>query len=185
MQGVEVIRGIHIEPWRFDMARNTVLSLIPAAFDWCVVLDMDEVLHEGWRAQLDDLGTRKNCLYIWQGGPLQNRILKDPLPNVQFMDDRRIHRRFGYAWRYPCHEELFGYGGAEDELVDSAVTIEHLPDPNKSRAQYFEILEHAANDEAWHSARMQLYYGRELAYRGEYDKAVDYFRRCAQRQMAY
>ena len=27
------------------------------------MLHMDEVLHEGWRDQLDDLGTRKNGLY--------------------------------------------------------------------------------------------------------------------------
>lgn len=189
MQGCEVIRNIAVKPWRFDVPRNTVLSLIPADVDWCICLDLDEVLHEGWRDQLDDLGTRKNGLYHWQGGPLQERIRKDAgletLPPTYFWDDRRIHRRFGYAWRYPCHEELFSYGGNEDELVDCGIVIEHLPDPNKDRGQYFDILSHAANDECWASARMQHYYGRELAYRGQYDKAVDYFRRCAQRQMAY
>ena len=73
-------------------------------------------------------------------------------------------------------------GTAEDELVDCGVVIEHLPDNTKSRAQYFDTLKFAANDECYHSPRMQHYYGRELCYRGQYDEAVDYFRRVAQRQ---
>jgi glycosyltransferase involved in cell wall biosynthesis len=33
-----------VRPWRFDIARNTALSLLPEDIDYCVSLDMDEVL---------------------------------------------------------------------------------------------------------------------------------------------
>lgn len=167
--GVQVIRGLNIQPFRFDMARNTVLSMVPADTDWCIALDMDEMLDEGWRDKLDDLGTRKQNVYHWS-------------PEYAFLDDRRIHRRFGYAWRYPCHEELYAYGGVEDELVDSPVVIRHFPDAGKARG-YLDILAPAATAEYPTSSRMQFYYGRELCFHNRYDEAVDYFRRCALQQM--
>jgi glycosyltransferase involved in cell wall biosynthesis len=46
--GINVI-NIRIDPWRFDDARNASLAAIPLDIDYCIALDMDEVLIQGWK----------------------------------------------------------------------------------------------------------------------------------------
>ena len=46
--------GVHvtkkeIKPWRFDVARNESLKLVPEDYDICVCTDLDEVFKPGWR----------------------------------------------------------------------------------------------------------------------------------------
>ena len=38
-----------VTPWRFDVARNKSLELVPEDCDICVCTDLDEVLVPGWR----------------------------------------------------------------------------------------------------------------------------------------
>ncbi|MFR4757226.1 MAG: glycosyltransferase [Evtepia gabavorous] len=38
-----------ITPWRFDVARNQSLELVPEDADLCVCTDLDEVFQPGWR----------------------------------------------------------------------------------------------------------------------------------------
>ena len=45
--------NICITPWRFDKAREAVLALIPRDIDVCISLDLDEVMEEGWRAEIE------------------------------------------------------------------------------------------------------------------------------------
>ena len=52
-RGVNVTSKI-INPWRFDVARNEALSLVPLDFDICISLDLDEVLNSNWRNILED-----------------------------------------------------------------------------------------------------------------------------------
>jgi len=42
-----------IKPWRFDVARNTSLDLVPTDCDICVCTDLDEIFEEGWREKLE------------------------------------------------------------------------------------------------------------------------------------
>jgi glycosyltransferase involved in cell wall biosynthesis len=42
-------------PWRFDVARNHLLDLIPEDTDWIFNLDVDEVFGDGWRAALEKM----------------------------------------------------------------------------------------------------------------------------------
>lgn len=49
------VRGIRVEkkiiiPWRFDVARNESLKLVPADCDVCVCTDLDEVLKYSGKA---------------------------------------------------------------------------------------------------------------------------------------
>ena len=51
-------RGVHvksqkIQPWRFDVARNLSLELVPKDADICICIDLDEVLLPGWRKKLE------------------------------------------------------------------------------------------------------------------------------------
>ena len=50
-------RGAHVEqkiiaPWRFDVARNKSLKLIPKDADICCCIDLDEQFQPGWREKL-------------------------------------------------------------------------------------------------------------------------------------
>ena len=38
--------------FRFDVARNDSLEMIPLDYDVCVCLDLDEVIEPGWREKL-------------------------------------------------------------------------------------------------------------------------------------
>ena len=51
--GVNVVQEI-ITPWRFDVARNKSLELLPDDTDICVCTDLDEVLLPGWRKKLEE-----------------------------------------------------------------------------------------------------------------------------------
>ena len=63
-KGVTVHR-IGIRPWRFDDARNAVMSLIPGDVDVCVTMDMDVFLAPGWRPKVEAAWTPgTTALYI-------------------------------------------------------------------------------------------------------------------------
>ena len=48
-----------IKPWRFDVARNKSLDLVPIDTDICVCTDIDEVFEEGWRKKLENVWNDK------------------------------------------------------------------------------------------------------------------------------
>jgi len=50
--GINVV-SINVNPFRFDDARNVSLSLLPPDIDYCIALDMDEILVDGWRKHLE------------------------------------------------------------------------------------------------------------------------------------
>lgn len=152
---------ISINPWRFDMARNTVLSVIPPDFDVCVSLDLDEVLQPGWRKAIEDAWvpgtTRLRYLFNW-GGP------------VEFYYEK-IHARIGYKWHHPCHEYPVPYGIEEKWAQVDKLLVVHLPDPNKSRAQYLELLKWSVEEDP-NCPRNAFYYGRELSFRSSWDESI-------------
>ena len=54
--GVEVKEEV-ITPWRFDVARNKSLEMLPQDTDICVCTDLDEVFNPGWREKLEEIWT--------------------------------------------------------------------------------------------------------------------------------
>jgi glycosyltransferase involved in cell wall biosynthesis len=171
-----VVYDILQSPWRFDLARNTALNLIPKDVDLCLSIDLDEELQPGWAESLEEAwqetnGTlnRANCdlVYTWDAnGNPQNRL-----------SPQRIHSRRNYVWRHPCHEALYWVGTNTEVSVKSTdISIHHRPDNNKSRGQYLDLL-HQATVEDSNSARMCYYYARELYFRAQWDKAIQEFQR--------
>jgi glycosyltransferase involved in cell wall biosynthesis len=56
------VNEILLKPFRFDDARNASLISIPTDADYCIALDVDEVLAPGWREALEkafDAGYRQ------------------------------------------------------------------------------------------------------------------------------
>jgi tetratricopeptide (TPR) repeat protein len=167
------ISQVSIKPWRFDDARNAALALLPDDIDYCIALDMDEVLLPNWRQELEKMHeqkvTRPRYTYTWSW---QDEAEKKP--GLQYGGDK-IHLRHGYRWKHPVHEvivtdrieEVQGWCGLE---------IHHHPDSTKSRGQYFPLLKQAIIEDP-HDDRNAFYYARELFFYGEYLEAAKEFKR--------
>ena len=162
---------ISIKPWRFDDARNASLAALPDDIDYCIALDMDEVLLPGWRKELEGMitqgVTRPRYKYTWSWK-------EDGTPGLQYGGDK-IHARHGYRWKHPVHEviisdrvpEVQGWCGLE---------IHHFPDHTKPRSQYHPLLKVAVEEDP-HDDRNAYYYARELYFAGLYEEAAQEFRR--------
>lgn len=167
--GIEVAVA-SINPWRFDDARNASLALLPADIDFCIALDMDEVLVEGWRQELEAVHastTRPRYKYTWSWK-------EDGSEGLTYGGDK-IHKRHGYRWHHPVHEVLVA-DRIEEIQEWTKLEIHHHPDHTKSRGQYFPLLELAVKEDPTDD-RNQYYLAREYFFNGMYDKAADMFRK--------
>ena len=104
--GIEAHRAT-LSDFRFDVARNMALNLVPSDVDICVSLDMDEVpdpdffdlLRKGWKP---DTG---RAWVMWDTGNI-------------WANNNRIHARHNYEWRYPCHEVIEPIDKSLDKLCN-------------------------------------------------------------------
>jgi glycosyltransferase involved in cell wall biosynthesis len=158
-----VVDVVVIDPWRFDKARNIALSMIPEDIDYCIALDMDEVLIPGWRDELEkahkDKVTRPRYVYTWSWK-------EDGSPGLVYGGDK-IHTRKNYSWKHPVHEVL--HSGEEETQGWYNIKIHHHPDSSKTRSQYLPLLELSVTEDP-DDDRNAHYYARELYFYGEYEK---------------
>ena len=168
--GINVV-SVSVKPWRFDDARNSSLALLPSDIDYCIALDMDEVLVEGWREELEkankDGVTRPTYRFITDWDSKGNSSME--------FEGFRIHARNGYRWKYPIHEVPEAYGIEETRQFVN-LEIHHRPDNNKSRGQYLPLLKMAV-DEDPNGPRAAFYYGREMFFHGKLKEAAEQFSR--------
>lgn len=171
--GINVI-DVTIRPWRFDMARNAALAAIPEDIDYCIALDMDEVLLPGWKQELKlalKAGwTRPRYKYTWSWTDPE-----ETQPGLEYGGDK-IHSRRGYRWIHPVHEVLNTYGDVKETQGWVGLQIHHHPDNTKSRGQYFPLLAMAVA-ETPNDDRNAYYYARELFFNRQYKKAAEEFKR--------
>jgi tetratricopeptide (TPR) repeat protein len=157
-------------PWRFDVARNASLALVPEDADLCIALDMDEVLLPGWREQLEkaftDGVTRPRYQYTWSW-------VSEGVPGLVYGGDK-IHHRHGYSWKHPVHEVLVPAGIEIQGWYN--LQIHHHPDQSKSRGQYLPLLELSVREDP-DDDRNAHYYARELFFNGQLELAGQEFRR--------
>ena len=50
-----IVKEKIIIPWRFDVARNESLEMVPGDVDICVCIDLDKVIEPGWRDKLESI----------------------------------------------------------------------------------------------------------------------------------
>jgi len=162
------INVIHVRsvPFRFDDARNASLMALPDDIDYCVALDMDEVMRPGWRSELEKALaegiTRPQYRFITDWNP-------DGSPAVEF-DGFRIHKRKGIRWVYPIHEVPTEYDDEPKVSKKFNFEIWHMPDKTKSRGQYLPQLEQAVKEDR--NSRNLYYLGREYFYRKMFVEAA-------------
>ena len=166
-------RNVHvttkkINPWRFDVARNLSLELVPEDADICVCTDLDEVFKKGWRKTLEKLWnkttTRLRYDYNW-------KLKEDNTPEVNFYIEK-IHSRHNYKWTHPVHEVLTYFGDKEEIITTDEITLNHYPDNTKSRSSYLPLLELSVQEDKEDDRNMH-YLGREYMYYGKWNECID------------
>lgn len=166
-QGVIVKREV-IHPFRFDVARNKSLEMVPGDTDICVCTDLDEVLLPGWRKELEKVWKENTnrCRYTYHWS-----LDEDDCPIVSFYYEK-IHSRKNYHWVYPVHEVLEYLGEKENYVINDHIVLKHYPDTNKSRSNYLELLELSVKENP-DCDRNTHYLGREYMYHQKYQQAID------------
>jgi len=157
-----------ITPWRFDIARNESLKLVPEDYDICVCTDLDEVFEKGWREKLEQAWekdtTRARYNYNWRlddkGNPIVNFYIE------------KIHTRKNYIWTHPVHEVLKYEKEQEKFITIDNMTVNHYPDDKKSRSSYLPLLELSVK-ECPNDDRNVHYLGREYMYYGRWNECID------------
>ena len=163
---------VTIFPWRFDLARNVVMALLPEDIDICIALDLDEQLSPNWRAVLNAQ---------WDCGE-HNRLKFRYVHNFKANGDEGTvgvkdfaHGRFHWVWKHRVHEKLYYEGGDQNVLTTMNITVAHRQDPHKQRANYLELLEQECADPSATTAQHLFWLAREYLYADEFEKAVDCF----------
>ena len=157
-----------IDPWRFDVARNLSLEMVPDDTDICICMDLDEVIEEGWRKKLEKIWNsninRLSYNYNWSFDDLGN-------PKVNFYISK-MHDRHNYKWTHPVHEVLTFKGKNEVTFTTDEITINHYPDSTKSRSSYLPLLELSVKEDPMDDRNMH-YLGREYMYYQRWNECID------------
>ena len=157
-----VVHDIFISPWRFDLARNAVLALVPRDVDVCISLDLDEELQPGWREEIER---------VWTEGTTRLRYMFDWGCGIAFYYEK-IHARHGYFWHHPCHEYPVPDGRIAEVWAQTDMLLAvHKPDPTKSRGQYMDLLELSVNEDP-QCPRNAFYYARELSFNARWEESI-------------
>ena len=168
--GITVVQ-IKVMPFRFDDARNASLAALPEDVDYCIALDVDEVLAPGWREPLEQ------AFAEGIDRPTYHRIEafnEDGSANLEF-DGFKVHRRSGIRWHYPIHEVPQWYENREEikKRIDG-FEIHHHQDTTKSRGQYLPMLEMAVRENP--DSRNLYYLGREYYYHKKFTEAATHLK---------
>ena len=161
------VKKAKINPWRFDIARNESLKLVPNNTDICVCTDLDELFEPGWRKELEAIWkkdtTRLRYNYNWS-------LDENNHPIINFYIEK-IHKRIGYKWIHPVHEVL-EYDDEEKIITSEQITLNHYPDTSKSRSSYLPLLELSVSEDP-NDDRNMHYLGREYMYYEKWNDAID------------
>ena len=155
-----------VVPWRFDVARNLSLELIPEDTDVCVCVDLDEVLCDGWRESIEQAWTEKTTCgrhrLVWSHDAVGNA-------GGEYMGER-VHKYGVYKWENAAHNILVPLSDSVQTYIPD-FRIDHYPDTTKQRPDYISMLKLDVVEKP-NSTRAAHYLGREYMYKGMYQKAI-------------
>lgn len=157
-----VTHNIAVKPWRFDIARDVALCLLPSDIDVCISLDLDEELQDGWREEIER---------VWKADTTRLRYKFDWGQGIAFYYEK-IHHRNGYHWHHPCHEYPMPDVRTKEVWAHTdKLLVVHKPDPTKSRGQYLDLLKVSVEEDP-KCPRNAFYYARELTFYNMHLEAV-------------
>lgn len=172
--GVEVHQTTY-DHFRFDVARNDSLDLVPDEYNIRVCTDIDEhfenddwadILRENW----DEEKPRVIYHYVWAH-------TVDGLPCLEF-DINKIHGKDpDLRWAGAVHEHLTFMSTGErmfTKYIDlrDKITLHHYADLSKDRRFYIELAEERIK-ESPDDMQSYLLLGNEYRAKGSPDKAIE------------
>ena len=168
--GVTVHR-IAVRPWRFDIARNTAMALVPADVDICCTMDMDMYLEPGWRPKLEETWTAETTALFCR---LQkHRSADDPAPKAY--PAKNFHRRWGYRFKRPLHEALF-FSGEEKTGYCDEIVVNHFRTTQTNHDQYLRLMEMACKEDPA-DAQIGFWLGRECMWANRNEQSAELLQR--------
>lgn len=159
-----------ISPWRFDVARNESMKLVPDDANILVCTDFDEVLNPGWAKVLKSVWKEGKVNRVFYQYAWSHNSIGEPTDVFKY---DKIHTRDFY-WKYPVHEVLYPKEGVEAKFVDveEKIYLHHYPDPEKSRSSYFDLLLLSAKENP-NDPHVQMLLAREYYVREEYNQSLE------------
>lgn len=153
--------------FRFDVARNDSLKLVPDNCNIRFAVDLDEIIDPGWA----DLIRNE-----WVGGVHTRADYSVVMRDESF--DRTmnwVHSK-DWRWKYPCHEAMTREGGIwyqPEELLDlrGRLILRHYPDVGKGRRSYLDLLNIRWAENPKESAS-HVYLIRELGYQEMWESVI-------------
>lgn len=163
-----ITKQIFYKNFRFDLARNDSMELIPEDADICVCVDMDEVLVSGWSQILKENWnshtTQARYRYTWN-------FNSDGSEGIVFMSEK-IHKNKLFKWKHPVHEILTPTYNFQNNIINLPnIQVNHLADNQKSRSNYLPLLELSVKEDP-NDDRNMHYLGREYMFYKQYNKAI-------------
>lgn len=162
-----------INPWRFDVARDESMKLVPEDTDIYVCTDPDELFRPGWCKVLKERwkeGTDRGFYtYAWNHDP-------SGAPMNVFKYDK-IHTK-DYHWKYPVHEVLWpnnkDLGEQKGIEFGEDIYLDHWQDLSKDRRNYLDILKIAVSENPEDCHIFHLY-AREYILQNQHEEARKLF----------
>lgn len=157
---VTAVKREVIKPWRFDVARNESMKLIPEDADVLVCTDFDEVFAPGWADVIRSewiVGQTNKMYYTYAWSHNENGE-----PEDVFAYDK-IHDR-NYHWVFPVHEVLLPINGdfeANKVNVGERIYLHHYQDKSKPRSSYLPLLKLSVEENP-DDSHVRMLYAREL-----------------------
>lgn len=158
--------------WRFDVARNDAMKLVPEDTNIYVSTDFDELFEPGWaqaiRDKWTDETTRAEYTYAWS-----HNETGDPM-NVFKYD--KIHNK-DYHWIFPVHEVLWpNESWLKERRIDlgDAVYLHHWQDLSVPRKNYMDLLELSVKENP-DNPHVRHLYSREFILQGRNEEAYSKF----------
>ncbi len=158
--GGATVHEISVAPFRWEVARNASLSLVPGDVDVCLVLDLDDTLDPGWRDALESGWNDDATIGRY-------RYVADQLPDGSDGSSywgNRIHVRHGYRWVHPCYELLVA-DRIEESMVWLDITMRSGRDQTKHRNNIEGLLlsrQESPDDPMPSRYRCRSYWGRAM-----------------------
>ena len=159
-----------VKPWRFDVARNEAMKLIPDDADVAMTVDLDEVYRPGFRAAIEKAFNEGYNLIsgykVTFEDEKQVSNVGEELSLPIVADIKNWH------WEYPVHEYPRYYDESKlKEIILEDVICDHRPDSSKSRSQYIDILKNWYESQDPPEAICVEKYTVELWSRGFHDES--------------
>jgi glycosyltransferase involved in cell wall biosynthesis len=161
-----MVHRIAVRPWRFDVARNTAMALIPADVDICCTMDMDRFLEPGWRPKLEAAWTPGTTALF---GRVVYRASADDPEVLRGWPAKNFHHRWGYRFKRPVHEALSYTGEEVTRDCAEIVMCEVQDDGKETRRQYLPLME-LAHKEDPDDAQICFWLGRDYMWAKRYEE---------------